>query len=461
LEFECVVRNGRVVTASDAFDADIGIVDGTIAAIQKNLPSAVTEIDATGKLVAPGCIDVNTKFDLYVDQFGERMADDYESGTRAAAAGGVTTVLAYAFQQKGESLESAVDAELDRGKGNAHVDFGLHLGITDIGARGTLEALGALVEGGFSSAKIFTAIELELTNRETLQVLQAARDQGVLVCVHAEDGPLISHLTRWYLGKGLSDVGQYPRVHLTTTEALATSWVATYARVLGTPVYFVHLSCKAALDAVRVNRAQGGEIYVETRPVYLLLDETLYGLPNLEGNKYLCTPPLRSADNQTALWDGLRNDEIQTWASDHSPWQQKQKMDANRTFDKIPSGMSLVQTSPGLLFAEGVKKGRISPCQFVRLTSTNPAKLFGMFPKKGSISPGADADLVLIDPELRVHITREDMASKADYDPFEGWEGIGWPVLTMSRGEVIAQDGVTISKPGRGRFLHRTRYSRL
>jgi dihydropyrimidinase len=279
-----------------------------------------------------------------------------------------------------------------------------------------------------------------------------------MVNVHAEDEPLVSHLTESLLSRGETSVASLPKARPPESEELATFRVATYARVLGCPVYFVHLSSAAALRAVRRVREDGGQIYVETRPVYLYLDQSLYELPDREGNKYVCLPPLRSLENQQVLWDGLRNGEIQTYATDHAPWQSAQKLDPAKAFPQIPAGVSNVQTSIGMLFSEGVNKGRLSASQLVSVVSTNPAKLFGMWPQKGTLTPGADADLVLIDPNRGITVLARDMQSAADYDPYEGYEGIGWPVLTMLRGEVIAREGKITSHQPTGRFVKRSRF---
>jgi dihydropyrimidinase len=231
--------------------------------------------------------------------------------------------------------------------------------------------------------------------------------------------------------------------------------------MLGCPVYFVHLSCRKALDAVRVARSGGAEIYVETRPAYLFMDESRYTLPEREGNKFVCWPPLRSEDDQRALWDGLLSGEIQTYATDHTTWMAAQKMDPQRTFADIPGGVSNVQTSIGMLYAEGVQKGRITLNQMVAVTATNPAKLFGLWPAKGTLAVGSDADVVLLDPEHQVTITSANMESKSDFDPYEGYTAKGWPVMTISRGEVIVEKGRFSAQAGRGRLVRRRPYHRL
>lgn len=458
MEFELVLRGGQVLSEQGAARADVGIADGKIAAVEQNLPASNREIDTSGCFVAPGGIDVHTHFDLAVDGFAGKMADDYESGTRAAAAGGLTTVVSFAFQRPGESLGNALRRELDLARNRAHIDYGLHLGITDLGVAGTLEEMLELADAGFASVKILTATSYELAPPDVLRVLRAARDGGILVSVHAEDGPLIRSMTHDLLAAGKSGVRYFPHSRPATAESIATATVSGYGRALAAPVYFVHISSKAALQAITMNRDLGGEIYVETRPAYLFLDDAKYDLVESEAAKYVCTPPLRSPDDSVALWEAVGDSSIQALASDHSPWLSGQK--STTSFADIPPGMSSVQTELGLLFAEGVLTSRISTARFVSVTSAGPAKLFGMFPAKGVIAPGSDADLVVLDPEARMRIRASSLESKADYDPFEGRQVTGWPVLTMSRGEVIYRHGRVVSRPGRGRLLRRDRYRR-
>ncbi len=458
---DTIIRGGTIVTASESYTADVAVTNGRIAAIGSDLRDARRVVDATGRLVVPGAIDVHTHFEHFVSYVGAENADDYESGTRAAAAGGITTILNFAFQERGKLLAPSLEHELEIAKAS-HVDYGLHLCVTDLSVEGILPEVEALAERGFASVKIFTSVgNYQLSDCEILALLQFAWDRGIMLNVHAEDHALISHLSQGHLARGETSVRFLPKARPPLAEAMATWKVANYARAIGAAVYFVHLSSREALDAVREVRKSGGEVYVETRPVYLYLDESRYELPDREGNKYVCLPPLRSKDNQATLWAGLRNGEIQTYATDHAPWQAAQKQDASKAFPNIPAGVSNVQTTIGMLFSEGVTKGRISANQFVAVTATNPAKLFGMWPEKGTIAVGADADIVLIDPRKEITVTRADMHSKADYDPYEGYAAVGWPVLTMSRGEVIAKDGKVTSSAGRGRLLERRKFQRL
>lgn len=462
MQLDSVIRGGLLSTTNETFRADLGIADGKIAVIGPDLPAGAREIDAVNRIVVPGGIDVHTHFDHYVEYIGSTNADDYESGTRAAAVGGTTTIVNFAFQEAGKSLRAAVEQELAHAEAKACIDYGLHVVPTDLGVPGVLTEIKALAAEGFTSIKVFTSVSnYALSDADFLRVLQAASAVGLLVSVHAEDDALCRHLTDHFVSQGHTTVEYLPRSRPPLAEAIATRRVASYARALSSPVYFVHLSSAEALEEVNRSRTEGGEIYVETRPVYLFLDESRYLAPDREGNKYVCLPPLRSAENQEALWKGLQNGEIQTYATDHAPWQSTEKMDPSRPFPTIPAGVSNVQTSLGMLYAEGVKKGRLSLNQFVSLTSGSPAKLFGLWPKKGTLAVGSDADIVLIDPDFEVEIKSTEMESRADYDPYDGYRGVGWPVMTLSRGEVIAERGKVTATPGRGRLLQRSAYQRV
>jgi dihydropyrimidinase len=455
---DLIVRGGTLATAEAVFQADLGIEEGRIAAIARRLEArGAEEIDARGLIVCPGAIDVHTHFDTRLEQGA--TADDYESGSRAAAAGGITTFVNFAFQSPGQRLSEVAEAELEKARGRSHLDYGVHLVVSDPSVPGLFEELPELVGAGFSSLKVFTAVgDLALSDRELLLVLQAASGLGLMVNVHAEDGALIDHLTERLLGAGRRSVEHLVEARPPAAEALATARVAEYARQVGCTVYFVHLSCRAALDAVRRARSEGASVYVETRPAYLFLDQSRYRLPDREGNCFVCWPPLRTPDDQVALWEGLRNGEIQTYATDHTTWLAAQKTDPALSFADVPGGVANVQTSVGMLYAEGVARGRISLSRMVEVTSTNPAKLFGMWPRKGSLSVGADADLVLIDPSRRFRVEAARMESRSDFDPYEGYESAGWPLLTVSRGEVIVREGEVRSQPGRGQFLRRGVY---
>jgi len=458
---DCLIKGGQIVTADATYTGDIGIAGGKVVVIQDRIEApADRQIDAHGLLVLPGAIDVHTHFDTGVG--GSATADDYESGSRAAAFGGITTFVNFAFQEHGKSMRSALEREAAKAEDRSYIDYGLHLVITDLGGPGGLDELDQLADEGFASIKVFTAVgEFQLSDTDLLRVLDAAARAKILVNVHAEDGALVSHLSEHLLMQRKHGVEHLTNSRPPEVEAMATAKVAGYGTLLNCPIYFVHLSCRKALDAVRAARSEGAEIYVETRPAYLFMDESRYTLPDREGNKFVCWPPLRTQEDQHALWNGLRSGEIQTYATDHTTWMAAQKMDPKHSFADIPGGVSNVQTSIGMLYAEGVRTGRLTINQMVTLVATNPAKLFGMWPAKGTLVVGSDADVVLIDPDHEFTIKSAEMQSKSDFDPYDGYSAKGWPVLTMSRGEVIVDKGKLQARPGRGRLLRRKRFQRL
>jgi dihydropyrimidinase len=454
---ETVIRGGTIQTVEAAYRADIGIAGGRIVQIAERVEGERV-IDVDGCVVMPGAIDVHTHFDT---QLGEaRTADDYESGSRAAAFGGITSYVNYAFQGEGESLQDAIRREVDKARGNSYLDHGFHPVVTrvDDDVLGEFETIR---DEGFTSLKVFTAVPgFHLSDRDLLRVLRRAGQVGILVNVHAEDGHLIDHLTEELLGAGKTGVDQLPKARPDLAEGLATDKLGVYGGQVSCPVYFVHLSSVAALEAARRGRDRGAEIYIETRPVYLFLNEGCYCLPRLEAQKYVAWPPLRRQEDVEALWRGLASGEIQTYATDHTTWTLAQKTGEDLDFSQVAGGVSNVETMVGMLYAEGVKTGRISMAQLVAVTSTNPAKLFGMWPRKGTISVGADADLAIIDPGKRMTIRAEHMQSASDFDPYEGRECVGWPAKTIVRGELVVDDGQLVGDRAHGQLVRRGRYNR-
>ena len=438
--------------------ADVGIEDGRIVTIADRIDAA-NVIDASGCVVVPGAIDVHTHFDTAL---GDSVtADDYESGSRAAAFGGITTFVNYAFQGEGESLQQAVDREAAKAAPKSYVDYSFHPVVTRVDDA-VLAGIEAVRDAGFTSIKIFTAVPgFQLDDESILAVLQRAAETGVLVNVHAEDGALIDHLTRLLLRDGRREMDALPVARPDLAEGLATEKVAIYGGATRCPIYVVHLSSHAALESVRRARARGAEIYVETRPLYLFLTEESYCLPGEEARKYVAWPPLRKAADREALWDALARGEIQTYATDHTTWTLAQKTDPSLTFADVPGGVSNVESFVGMLYSAGVRDGRISLSRFVEVVATNPAKLFGLWPRKGTITVGSDADLTIIDPERRMRIESARMQSSSDFDLFEGHEAVGWPVTTIVRGRVVVDRGRLAADPGSGELLRRGTYSRL
>jgi dihydropyrimidinase len=455
---ETVIRGGLVATVEAQVEAEIGIDRGRISVIAERVDGERV-IDASGCIVMPGAIDVHTHFDTAL---GDSVtADDYQSGSRAAAFGGVTTFVNYAFQGEGESLRQAIDREAGKAAVKSYVDYSFHPVITRVDAD-VLAELESVRDSGFTSVKLFTAVPgFQLGDEDILAVLRRAAETGILVNVHAEDGAVIEHLTGVLLGDGKVDMDSLPKARPDLAEGLATDKIAIYGGLTSCPIYVVHLSSLPALEAVRRARARGAEIYVETRPLYLFLGEECYCLPGREARKYVAWPPLRREADREALWAALARGEIQTYATDHTTWTLAQKTDPSLTFADVPGGVSNVESFVGMLYSAGVREGRISLSRLVEVTSTNPAKLFGLWPRKGTIAVGSDADLAIIDPGHRMRIASERMQSSSDFDPYEGYEAIGWPVKTIVRGRVVVEGGELLAERGGGELLRRSTYNRL
>ncbi len=454
---ETVIRGGRIATAEATYEAEIGIDGGRISVIAERVDGEHM-IDASGCIVMPGAIDVHTHFDT---ELGDaRTADDYESGSRAAAFGGITTYVNYAFQGEGESVAATIRREATKAAPNSYLDYGFHPVVTRVD-EAVLAEFETIRDDGFTSIKVFTAVPgFQLSDPEILAVLRRAAETGILVNVHAEDGALIDDLTRVLLAEGRREMDALPVARPDVAEGLATEKVGIYGGALQCPIYFVHLSSLEALEAVRRARRRGAEIYVETRPVYLFLDEGCYCLPGREARKFVAWPPLRRAKDQEALWRAIANGEIETYATDHTTWTLEQKTDPSLDFASVPGGVSNVESLVGMLFSEGVRTGRLSMSRFVSLISTTPAKLFGLWPRKGTITVGADADFTVIDPERLMKIESPRMQSRSDFDPYEGFEATGWPVQTIVRGNVVVAHGELAVERGYGELIRRSRYSR-
>jgi dihydropyrimidinase len=450
-----VIRGGTVVTAADTFAADMAVRDGRIVTIGADLAQGDQEIDASGLQVLPGGIDVHTHLDV---SLGDQVsADDFESGTAAAACGGITTICDYAWQQPGQGLAEAIEIWKAKARGKAHVDYGFHVILSETTPERLAEIPG-MVAAGYPSLKVFMINEFGIGDAGLLRVFEAARDAGAIVNVHAENGDMLDQSAKALLAAGKRDPRYFAESRPALAEAEATRRAATYAEFTGAQLYIVHLSCAEALAAARAARARGVRVWVETRPIYLALTDERYAVGGIEAAKVVGAPPLRSAEDQAALWQGLRSGEIQTIGSDNTSWTPDQKAVGADDFTQVPYGVPGLETEMMVIYSEGVSKGRISVNTFVAVFSTNPARIFGFYPGKGSIAVGSDADLVLFDPRRSLTIDQTRLHSRARYDPFHGLTVTGVPVLTLSRGEVIAREGELVSEAGRG--LHLTRQRR-
>lgn len=457
--FDCIIRNARCATASDVFEADIGIVDGIITALGKKLSGSENEIDAGGRWVLPGGIDGHCHFDQPTED-GTVMADDFLSGTRSAACGGTTTVIPFALQRKGQSLREAVEDYHRRAEGKATIDYAFHLIVTDPTPHVLDEELPALIAEGYTSFKIYmTYDELKLADRQIIDVLAVAREEGALVMVHAENADCISWLTERLLRAGKTAPRYHAEARPMLAEREATHRAITFAELVDVPILIVHVSGREAIDQIRWAQGNGLRIYGETCPQYLFLTaEDLGGEDDVEGVKCICSPPPRDKANQKVVWDALESGTFHVFSSDHAPFRfsghdGKLATGSAPSFDKVANGIPGVETRLGLLFSHGVEKGRIDINQFVALTSTNVAKMYGLYPRKGTIAIGADADLVIWETGGQKVINNNDLHHNVDYTPYEGIEINAWPLITMSRGRVVWRDGQYLGQPGLGEFL--------
>jgi dihydropyrimidinase len=461
MAFDTIITNGRVVTATDTYASDVAISDGKVAAIGQKLPhdNATKIIDAAGRYVLPGGIDVHTHLDMPFG--GTKSADDFETGTRAAAFGGTTTLIDFAIQYKGQTLRTAFDAWMQKAAGKAVSDYSFHCIITDL-PDAQLEEMNALVREGVTSFKLFMAYPgvFMLDDGSIFKALRATAKNGGLVCMHAENGSAIDVIVQQALAEGKKAPKYHALTRPTTAEAEATSRAIALAEMAGAPVYIVHLSCNDALEKVREARDRGLSVYAETCPQYLYLSIENFDVPGFEGAKYVFTPPLREKWHQEKLWNGLKRDHLQVVSTDHCPFCFKEQKELGRDdFTKIPNGGPGIEHRMSLIYSGGVAKGRFSVNRFVELVSTTPAKLFGLYPRKGTIAIGSDADLVIFDPERKHTISAETHHMRVDYSMFEGIQVTGMPDAVLSRGRVIVEADKFVGRAGAGEFIKRSLYS--
>ena len=460
--FDLAIRGGTVVTASDVFRADVGIQDGLIVTIGDAVEGAAREIDASGLLVLPGGIDSH----VHIAQNAGPdlvMADDFASATAAAAAGGNTCVLPFAMQIRGTSLRACVEDYRKLAEGECLIDVAFHLIISDPSPEVLGQELPALIKAGYTSFKVFmTYDDLVLNDRELLEVFDVARRERALVMVHAEGYDAIRFMTERLEREGNTAPYYHAVSRPEIVEREAAHRAISHAQLVDVPIMIVHVSGREAMEQIRWAQNRGLKVYGETCPQYITLTaDDLQGLNmDMSGAKYVCSPPPRDTDSQAAIWEGLRSGVFQTFSSDHCPFrydsEEGKLIPKGRTsFRWVPNGIPGIETRLPILFSEGVSKGRISLQKFVELTSTNHAKLYGLYPQKGSIGIGFDADITLWDPKRKETIRQDILHHGCDYTPWEGFAVTGWPVMTIARGRIVAQDGKVVGEKGFGRVLER------
>jgi len=452
-----VLRGGTIVTAADIYQADVRIEGESIVAIGYEIKQPGDQaIDVDGCFLFPGGIDPHTHFDLPMGDFS--TADDFAAGTKAAVLGGTTTILDFATQFKGETLHEGLKNWHKKAQGQCYADYGFHMAITDWHDSIAREMVELIEQEGVSSFKLYMAYKntLQVDDSALLQALRQAGESGALVCVHCENGDAVADLVRKYLSRGQTAPLYHPLSRPPVVEEEAAARVITLAKLAGAPLYIVHLTCSGALQAVSEARLQGQEVYAETCPQYLLLDESNYRAEGFNGAKYVISPPLRPAQHQEVLWSGLKTGVLDVVATDHCALNYKGQKDKGlNDFSKIPNGAAGVETRLGLLYTYGVLSGKLSLNDFVALTSTNAAKLFGLFPRKGTIAPGSDADLVVWDPRVSSVIKAENLHQRVDYTPYEGFKQTGQALHVFLRGKEIVRNGQLSSDKPTGIYLSR------
>ncbi|MEZ4264946.1 MAG: dihydropyrimidinase [Myxococcota bacterium] len=453
-----LIKNGRIVTAVDDYFADVFVEGEQIALIGRDLQvDADRVIDATGKLVIPGGIDPHTHMDMPFG--GTTSADDFESGTKAAAFGGTTTIIDFAIQTKGQSTLQGLDTWHEKAAGKATIDYAFHMIVTDMPDE-RLPEMRRLADEGVTSYKLFMAYPgvLYVDDGTLYRAFRQAGENGTRICMHAENGIVIDEIIKRAVADGHTEPRWHAKTRPTRMEAEGVHRAIAIAEVAKVPLYIVHLSSSDALDEVKRARARGIDVMAETCPQYLLLDETIYDRPNFEGAKWVMTPALREKWNQEVLWEGLRFGHLATIATDHCPFCFKEQKELGRdSFTKIPNGAPGVENRMSLIFQAGVVEGRLTLNRFVELTSTAAAKTFGLFPKKGTIAVGSDADIVIFDPDRTETIGKDNACThhmRVDYSAWEGHTVQGFTETVLSRGRVVIDRG-TMTTEGGGNFIKR------
>lgn len=451
---DLLIRGGDVVLDAAVQRLDVGIRDGRIVALapQIDTPAGRT-IDASGQIIFPGCIDPHTHMGIPIkDTFS---ADDFTSGSIAAACGGTTTIIDFTVQEPGQTLRQALDVRLEKAAGQCHVDYAVHVNITDRPEQ-HLDEIPQLISDGFTSFKAFTTYReagMMMPPQAFRPVLQRIHEHGGLLLLHAEDNTIIERETARHIAAGHRAPIYHARSRPAEAEAAAISWAATVAAEVGAPLYIVHLSSQAGLEAARQARAQGATLYLETCPHYLIMDGAAYQRD--DGHLFITTPPLRTPADREALWQAVIAGEIDTIGTDHCPFTRAQKDAYRDRFHEVPNGLPAVETRFALLYTYGVGTGWLSLPQLGRLLAGNAARIFGLERRKGSLHPGADADLLIWDPHPQSTITAANQHGRADWTPYQNVPVTGRLAYTILRGQVLVEDGRFLPAQPQGQLLRR------
>ena len=455
-----LITNGRIITSSDDYVADVFCDNGTITAIGRDLPAhrfqADRTIDASGKYVIPGGIDVHTHLDMPFG--GTESADDFETGTIAAAFGGTTSLVDFAIQYRGQTMRHALDDWMKKASSKAAIDYSFHMILTELPDAGLGDMDTMVRDEGVTSFKLFMAYPgvFMVDDATIFRALRRTGENGGLVCMHAENGGVIDVLVQEALRRG----EKAPKYHALTrppqAEAEATGRALALAEMAGVPIYIVHLSASHALEKVKQARDMGLPAYAETCPQYLFLSYDNYEEPGFEGAKYVMSPPLREKWHQDVLWRGLAKNDLQVISTDHCPFCMREQKELGKDdFSKIPNGAPGIETRLTLVHNGGVRSGRISLNRFVEVCSTTPAKMFGLFPRKGTIAVGSDADIVVFDSKKKQTLGLKTLHMRVDYNPYEGTVVEGAPAVVISGGQVIVEGDKFVGRKGAGRFVRR------
>lgn len=457
MTLDLVLRNCRVADVSGIQECDVAVEDGKIARLARNVEDrAERVIDCGGKLVVPGAIDGHVHFEMDYAP-GIRTADDFRTGTESAACGGVTTVIDFVTPVRGQSLIEAFEDRLRAAQGKVVVDFGLHVCVLEVNGQRLSELRHLVSERGVASVKVFTAYRARGLMIDDGSLIRLARElaaMDVLMLCHCENEEMVARATEELVFEGRTGVEHYESSRPDFAEAEAVNRIGFVSSVTGVEFLVVHISSAIALSSLRALKRSGVRARGETCPHYLLFTKDVYRTER--GPLFVMAPPLRTEVDRRSLWQGISDGTIDVVGSDHAPYLAAHKT-RSRDFREIPGGVQGTELIVPVLFSEGVMKGVIGLERFVELTSHNPAKLYGLSHRKGRIAVGWDADLVVLDPSRRVRLGREVLHSALDHSIYEGIELTGYPVLTISRGEVVAEDGQVLGRPGRGQYLHRSR----